>query len=593
MDISLVSMLMPNAAPAAGGAGNAPAESASGGLASGNPFLQMITGAVVPAAVVAAEPPVLLKQGNADIARQRASEMLSQLNVASEKVGFIKPEQDGLELPPIDVAAEVDPSLSDGASTDKDAEDDSEQMVGGYELLMVPPVLIYAEEDKPEAVSLDQKLLLSEVTPTQEEQPLLSDNVSPTPHEIEPKETAQRDAAHPLKLAFEAPVFPGIQEAVAPEEEQPHTEVVVDTFPAIEMTHGDEEKTPDAHLNAGVTSSNLVAEAQTSKQTNHVRPGVNELLQGMVAVAAPEEQAVSEVVADGEEKVVSQQVQGEVPAQLMGVVPLMNVSKPHKPETAENKVPVSIRSLEPLRRLVQDNDDVMIQDERVLEVMDEASDELEAMVERIVSQRHIPMTTVPVEQTAAELAGSVAKGTESDSFIQISAVSPSTSHKDVVSAQKSEAAMLQAYVPENRHITEQVHVSIRKAVDVGNDRVVLQLDPAHLGKVEVRMEMNAGGSAHVVITAENKATLDALQQDARYLERALQDSGIKADAGAMEFNLRHQNGYQNGSGMENASSSPREEILPPEVTSNGEADDETAVTTHYMVQVTDGIDIKV
>ncbi len=93
-------------------------------------------------------------------------------------------------------------------------------------------------------------------------------------------------------------------------------------------------------------------------------------------------------------------------------------------------------------------------------------------------------------------------------------------------------------------VVEQVHVGITRMKHADLDRITLQLEPADLGRVDVRMDVRSDGSTQVVFTAERSETLDMLQRDARGLERTLQEAGVKADAGSMEFNLRQQAGGQ-------------------------------------------------
>lgn len=91
-------------------------------------------------------------------------------------------------------------------------------------------------------------------------------------------------------------------------------------------------------------------------------------------------------------------------------------------------------------------------------------------------------------------------------------------------------------------VIEQVHVAIVRAKDSDVDRITIQLEPVDLGRVDVVMDVRRDGTTHVLITADRRETLDMLSRDARGLERALQDAGVKADAGSMEFNLRQQQG---------------------------------------------------
>ncbi len=85
---------------------------------------------------------------------------------------------------------------------------------------------------------------------------------------------------------------------------------------------------------------------------------------------------------------------------------------------------------------------------------------------------------------------------------------------------------------------EQVLVNIKNAIADGLSQIKIQLNPEELGKVEVRLTTSADGKTGVSITADNRQTLAMLQNDARALQDALRDIGLKTDAGGLSFNLR-------------------------------------------------------
>lgn len=218
--------------------------------------------------------------------------------------------------------------------------------------------------------------------------------------------------------------------------------------------------------------------------------------------------------------------------------------------------------------------------------------DLAAMVERILSQGAASKSSLSFEQMMQENSAASAQLSDVDGAASISAASSAQglTHSQMdkqLGATKAKDDV--AYRSGRPTVSEQVHVSVRKAISEGLDKLTVRLDPANLGKVEVRMEMNSNGTSHIVFTAEHKSTLDALQQDARYLQKSLEESGVKADAGTMEFNLKQNQTFnQNETGTESA----REEILPPVRVAEDEVNDD-AVTSHYMVRVTEGVDIKV
>ena len=85
---------------------------------------------------------------------------------------------------------------------------------------------------------------------------------------------------------------------------------------------------------------------------------------------------------------------------------------------------------------------------------------------------------------------------------------------------------------------EQVALQISRAANQGVDKLTIQLKPAELGKIKIDLEVGPDNRLIAVIAAEKSETLDLLQRDARQLERALNDAGLKTDSGSLEFNLR-------------------------------------------------------
>lgn len=86
----------------------------------------------------------------------------------------------------------------------------------------------------------------------------------------------------------------------------------------------------------------------------------------------------------------------------------------------------------------------------------------------------------------------------------------------------------------------QVAVQLAQAVEDGVRRLEIRLSPAELGRVEVKLDVAHDGRVLAVVAADRQDTLDLLQRDARELERALQEAGIRADGGSLSFTLRQQ-----------------------------------------------------
>jgi len=89
-------------------------------------------------------------------------------------------------------------------------------------------------------------------------------------------------------------------------------------------------------------------------------------------------------------------------------------------------------------------------------------------------------------------------------------------------------------------LPEQIGLRIQRAVVDGRQRMTLQLHPAELGRVDIRLEFASDGTLRAQITADRPEALDLLQRDARGLERALTDAGLKTDGQSLNFDLREQ-----------------------------------------------------
>lgn len=121
-----------------------------------------------------------------------------------------------------------------------------------------------------------------------------------------------------------------------------------------------------------------------------------------------------------------------------------------------------------------------------------------------------------------------------------------------------------------RVLTEQISVQIQKSVGQGEDRIKIQLKPAELGRVEIKLDVMQDGRVSATIIADRPETLELLQRDARGLQQALQDAGLKSDNANLSFNL----GGGNASGEEKAAGADDQgdDEASPVAEANAEAD---------------------
>lgn len=103
---------------------------------------------------------------------------------------------------------------------------------------------------------------------------------------------------------------------------------------------------------------------------------------------------------------------------------------------------------------------------------------------------------------------------------------------------------------------EQVAVHIQKAVGAGQSRIQIRLHPAELGQIDVKLNLGSDGTVRAVVSVEKPETFELLQRDARGLERALQDAGLKTNSESLTFNLRGEQHQRSGAGQEEAGAGP-------------------------------------
>jgi hypothetical protein len=93
-----------------------------------------------------------------------------------------------------------------------------------------------------------------------------------------------------------------------------------------------------------------------------------------------------------------------------------------------------------------------------------------------------------------------------------------------------------------------VAVEIAANVKSGKSSFEIRLDPADLGRIDVRVQIDQNGQVTSHLTVEKPETLSMLRQDAPQLQQALNDAGLKTDSGGLQFSLRD----QSSSGQNNA-----------------------------------------
>jgi flagellar hook-length control protein FliK len=96
-------------------------------------------------------------------------------------------------------------------------------------------------------------------------------------------------------------------------------------------------------------------------------------------------------------------------------------------------------------------------------------------------------------------------------------------------------------------------VQIAATAQSGRSRFEIRLDPAELGRIDVRLDVDRHGQVTSHLVVEKPETLAMLRQDAPQLQRALEDAGLKTGNNGLQFSLRDQSssGNQNGDNHSN------------------------------------------
>ena len=123
----------------------------------------------------------------------------------------------------------------------------------------------------------------------------------------------------------------------------------------------------------------------------------------------------------------------------------------------------------------------------------------------------------------------------------------------------------------------------------GKSRFEIRLDPADLGRIDVRIDVDRNGQITSHLRVEKPETLSMLRQDAPQLQRQLDDAGFKTGNGGLQFSLRDQSSSGQNNGNETGRDAQRlvisdEDTVPPAVAGR---------TYGRMLGSSSGLDIRV
>jgi flagellar hook-length control protein FliK len=174
----------------------------------------------------------------------------------------------------------------------------------------------------------------------------------------------------------------------------------------------------------------------------------------------------------------------------------------------------------------------------------------------------------------SDSSGSNTSGQSSSGFAQALAQSNSSDNKSVTGKEATTAVatpMAEVYDQLSDKLATEMAARIHKQLSDGQWKMKFGLRPAHLGGVEIQLEMK-DGKLDAVFRAENAMTRDLLQNSTQRLRDALQNFGI--NAGFVQVGQNGGQSQQNASG----NSTPQ-----PQVRDNSGVNTNNSDTTAQVV----------
>lgn len=146
----------------------------------------------------------------------------------------------------------------------------------------------------------------------------------------------------------------------------------------------------------------------------------------------------------------------------------------------------------------------------------------------------------PAQPQASAAAAPASPELEAPDGLTLGAPQAQTPTSGTSAAIRPEAALYQR--PDAQINLPHIAAEISRHVQNGVSRFEIKLNPAELGRIDVRMEVDGSGNVVARLAVERSETLDLLQRDHRALERALADAGLDSAKTELEFSLQQQGG---------------------------------------------------
>ena len=175
-------------------------------------------------------------------------------------------------------------------------------------------------------------------------------------------------------------------------------------------------------------------------------------------------------------------------------------------------------------------------------------------------------------------------GSQSPAFMPQQPVQTHAANLTAIPVAPAQTALADTPVPLNSLAAD---IALRAAG--GSSRFEIRLDPAELGRIDVRLDVDKHGNVTSHLTVERPATLDMLRNDAPRLQQALEDAGLKTGDSGLQFSLRDQS--SSGQNNDNGSGRNSQRVI---ITDEDTVPAQVAGRTYgRMLGSSSGVDIRI
>jgi flagellar hook-length control protein FliK len=126
----------------------------------------------------------------------------------------------------------------------------------------------------------------------------------------------------------------------------------------------------------------------------------------------------------------------------------------------------------------------------------------------------------------------------------------------------------------------------------GINRFEIRLDPVELGRIDVRLDIDDTGEVKAQLVVDRVETLALLQRDARTLERAFEQAGLKPSEGGVDISLRDPSGDGRG-GNQSREDRGRPSPARPDGTAPSDGAEAPTAPKRMLWRGASGVDLRI